>query len=78
MASFPAGHEVLTCAAAACLWVLVPRFRPLYLLIVFLAGLGLLVSDYHFVSDIRAGGLIGWMVGLFVARLGLPRAEALA
>lgn len=77
-ASFPSGHETLTCAVAACLWVLLPRFRPLYILGVFLVAVGLLVSDFHFVSDILAGCLAGWMVGLFAARLDLPKVEPLA
>jgi membrane-associated phospholipid phosphatase len=77
-ASFPSGHETLSCAVAACLWVLLPRFRPLYLLAVFLVALTLLLSDFHFVSDILAGCLVGWMVGLFAANVDLPKTEALA
>ncbi len=77
-ASFPSGHETLSCAVASCLWVLLPRFRPLYLLVVFLVALSLLLSDFHFVSDILAGCLVGWMVGLFAAKLDLPKVETLA
>jgi membrane-associated phospholipid phosphatase len=73
--AFPSGHETLTCAVAACLWVMLPRFRPLYVLTVVLVAVSLLVSDFHFVSDILAGCLVGWMVGLFVARLDLSQAE---
>ncbi len=72
-ASFPSGHETLACAVAACLWVLLPRFRPLYILGVFLVAVGLLVSDFHFVSDILAGCLAGWMVGSFAARVDLAK-----
>jgi membrane-associated phospholipid phosphatase len=75
-ASFPSGHETLTCAVAASLWVLLPRFRPLYLVVVFLVGLGLLAADFHFVSDIIAGCLVGWLVGLFVARVDLAKASS--
>jgi membrane-associated phospholipid phosphatase len=74
--SFPSGHETLTCAVAACLWVLVPRLRPFCVLMVVLVALGLLVADYHWLSDIFAGGLIGSLVGVFVARLELPPVPA--
>jgi membrane-associated phospholipid phosphatase len=71
-ASFPSGHETLTCAVAACLWVLVPRLRPLYVLVVLIVAIGLLVADYHWLSDILAGALVGALIGVFFARLELP------
>jgi membrane-associated phospholipid phosphatase len=67
--AFPSGHETLVCAVAACLWVAAPRLRPVYALAVVLVGLGLLGADYHWLSDVLAGGLLGWMTGLFAARL---------
>jgi membrane-associated phospholipid phosphatase len=38
-------------------------------------GVGLLGADYHFLSDVLAGGLLGWMIGLFAARLELPKSS---
>ncbi len=73
--SFPSGHETLTCAVAGCLWALLPRLRPLCLLMAFLVALGLLAADFHWLSDILAGGLLGWMVGLFVARIDLAKTD---
>jgi membrane-associated phospholipid phosphatase len=55
--------------------VLAPRFRPAYVVVILMVAVGLLVADFHFVSDILAGGVAGWMVGLFVARVDLPKAE---
>jgi membrane-associated phospholipid phosphatase len=71
--AFPSGHETVACAVAGCLWVLVPRLRPLWAALAFLVGLGLLVADYHWLSDILAGGLVGWMIGAFVAKVDLSR-----
>ncbi|WP_294541918.1 phosphatase PAP2 family protein [uncultured Rhodoblastus sp.] len=77
-ASFPSGHQTLTCAVAACLWVLAPRFRPAYVLVALTVAVSLLFADFHFVSDVLAGSLAGWMVGLFVARVDLTKAQPLA
>lgn len=74
--SFPSGHETLVCAVAGCLWVLTPSLRPLCVVAVLAVAIGLLGADYHWFSDVLAGGLVGWMVGLFAARLELPKAAA--
>lgn len=73
-AAFPSGHETVICAVAGCLWILAPRLRPLCALAVLAMAIGLLGADYHFLSDVLAGALLGWAVGLFVAKLELPRA----
>jgi membrane-associated phospholipid phosphatase len=67
--SFPSGHEAVVCAVAGCLWTLTPRLRPLCVVAVLAVGVGLLGADYHWVSDVLAGGLTGWLIGLFAARL---------
>jgi len=72
-ASFPSGHDLVVCAAAGCLWALLPRLRPLYVLAAVLVSVGLLVADFHWLSDMMAGGLIGWTIGLFVAKVDLPK-----
>ncbi|MDI9849354.1 phosphatase PAP2 family protein [Rhodoblastus sp. 17X3] len=71
--SFPSGHETLVCAVAGCLWVLTPRLRPLCVVAALAMAVGLLGADYHWLSDVLAGGLMGWMIGVFVAKLELPR-----
>jgi membrane-associated phospholipid phosphatase len=71
--SFPSGHETLVCAVAGCLWVLAPRLRPLSVTAVLAMAIGLLSADYHWLSDVLAGGLMGWLIGVFVAKLELPR-----
>ncbi len=73
--SFPSGHEAVVCAVAGCLWVLAPRLRPLGAVGALAVGVGLLGADYHWFSDVIGGGLLGWMLGLFAARLDLPKTK---
>jgi membrane-associated phospholipid phosphatase len=53
--------------------VLAPRLRPFCVVAVFAMAIGLLGADYHWLSDVLAGGLLGWLIGVFVAKLELPR-----
>jgi membrane-associated phospholipid phosphatase len=74
--AFPSGHETVVCAVAGCLWVLTPRLRPLCVVAAAAMAIGLLGANYHWLSDVLAGGLLGWMIGLFVAKLELPKPVA--
>lgn len=62
-ASFPSGHTTAVCAAAAVLWAAYPKLRPLWAFVVALVVIGLIGADYHFVSDIVAGGFLGASTG---------------
>lgn len=62
-ASFPSGHTAAVCALVSVLWIMVPKGRPLYALAVLAVVVGLLGADYHFLSDIIAGGFVGTTVG---------------
>ena len=68
-ASFPSGHTTVVCAAMSVYWICYPRLRPLYALVVAAVVVGLLGADFHFLSDIIAGGFLGastgWMTVLF-------------
>jgi membrane-associated phospholipid phosphatase len=78
-ASFPSGHTTAVCAVAGVLWFAYPRLRPLWVLAVLAVVIGLIGADYHFVSDILAGGFLGssagWMTVL-IAETG-PRRETI-
>ena len=72
-ASFPSGHTAAICAVLSVLWILYPKLRPLYALVVLAVAVGLIGADYHFLSDVIAGGFVGtstgWMtVALWQAR----------
>jgi membrane-associated phospholipid phosphatase len=62
-ASFPSGHAAAICAVMSVLWICYPRFRPLYALCVAAVVVGLIGADYHFLSDVIAGGFIGVWTG---------------
>jgi membrane-associated phospholipid phosphatase len=68
-ASFPSGHTTVVCALMSVYWLCYPRWRPIYGLVIAAVVVGLLGADFHFLSDIIAGGFlggsIGWMVVLF-------------
>jgi membrane-associated phospholipid phosphatase len=65
-ASFPSGHTAVTCAVISVLWIYYPAWRWLYVLAVLAVALGLIGANYHFVSDVIAGGFVGissgWML----------------
>ena len=64
-ASFPSGHMAVTSAVISILWRYYPAGRTLYAFAVFLAAVGLVGGNYHFLGDVIAGGFIGvssgWM-----------------
>ena len=75
-ASFPSGHTTVTCALISVLWLLYPRLRALYALVVLAVAVGLIGANYQFLSDIIAGGFrgtsTGWMtVAIWRARQGI-------
>ena len=67
--SFPSGHTVDIAAPAAVLARLAPRLRPLAAAAMVAVGTGLVVSDFHFVSDVLAGAYVGVVVGYGVMAL---------
>ena len=68
-ASFPSGHAASICAVMSVLWICYPRFRPLYVLCVAAVVVGLIGADYHFLSDVIAGGFIGVSTGWIAVAL---------
>jgi membrane-associated phospholipid phosphatase len=61
--SFPSGHTTAICAVVAVFWQRYPRYRPLYALLVTVVVTGLIGADFHFVSDVIAGGFVGASTG---------------
>jgi membrane-associated phospholipid phosphatase len=68
-ASFPSGHTTAVCAVVSVLWICYPRFRVLYVAAVGAVVIGLIGADFHFLSDIIAGGFIGTTTGWFAVLL---------
>jgi membrane-associated phospholipid phosphatase len=66
-ASFPSGHMTVVCTVMTVLWICYPAYRPVYAVCVAAVALGLVGANFHFVSDVIAGGFLG----LSVAWLGV-------
>jgi membrane-associated phospholipid phosphatase len=61
--SFPSGHMGASCAVLAVLWIWYPGLRWLYVFAGLAVGAGLVVADYHFLSDVIAGAFVGISTG---------------
>jgi membrane-associated phospholipid phosphatase len=62
-ASFPSGHTTAICAVMSVLWICYPRFRLLYAFCVAAVAIGLIGANFHFLSDVIAGGFLGTTTG---------------
>jgi membrane-associated phospholipid phosphatase len=63
--AFPSGHMTIACTIAAMAWHLWPKWRWLVLLATVIVGASLILTDYHFVGDVIAGGVLGWIGGVW-------------
>ncbi|MCB8873769.1 phosphatase PAP2 family protein [Acidisoma silvae] len=68
--SFPSGHTTAIAAVAGVLWWRLPHLRWLWALLVGLTAFGLVAGTVHFLGDVLAGGLLGFLTGR--ATLALP------
>jgi membrane-associated phospholipid phosphatase len=79
--SFPSGHMATTCAVLCVLWFWYPRLRWLFAIGGFAVGAGLVVTNYHFLSDVIAGAFLGISFGWIAATVwtggqrGIPSAN---
>jgi membrane-associated phospholipid phosphatase len=65
-ASFPSGHATAICTVMTVFWLCYPRFRPVYGLCIAATAVGLVGANFHFLSDVIAGGFLGAFVGWLV------------
>ena len=70
--SFPSGHACRVLAFAT-VWIIgMPRSRTVQILVVVLCVpmlVSLVAMDYHFVGDVIAGSVLGWMIATYAAHL---------
>ena len=59
---FPSGHIAVFAAFAAAVWIFYPKCRILSAVLLSVLAIALIVTDYHFVSDIIAGACLGLAV----------------
>src|ERR1700730_656193 len=57
-ASFPSGHMTAICVLMSILWLCYPKFRALYFICIVAVAVGLVGANYHFLSDVIAGGFL--------------------
>lgn len=67
--SFPSGHSALTFSAAAAIWIVFPRLRWLAVALILLTVVGQLGMNYHFVSDVVSGGMLGMLIAYCTASI---------
>ncbi|HEY4863229.1 MAG TPA: phosphatase PAP2 family protein [Xanthobacteraceae bacterium] len=76
-AAFPSGHMAAICFAMTVLWICYPRLRAAYAVAIAIVAIGLMGANYHFLSDVIAGGFLGVSIGCFAIALweagGYPR-----
>jgi membrane-associated phospholipid phosphatase len=61
--AFPSGHALSTFALAAACWHSTPRWRvPMLIIATSITG-AMVACNYHWLSDVIAGGILGWSVG---------------
>ena len=59
---FPSGHMTVFTTLAVVLCYIYPRYGKLYLMAVALLGVALIVTNYHFLSDVIFGAYLGLLI----------------
>ena len=68
--AFPSGHTTAIAAAAGAAWCLWPKHRRLGVPLALAVAIGLLGANYHWLSDILAGAIVGVTTGVVAAKVG--------
>jgi membrane-associated phospholipid phosphatase len=64
--AFPSGHMASVCALAGVLWATYPRLRRFYAGGAAAMATALVAGDFHFLSDVLAGGFLGVTVAFLI------------
>lgn len=59
--SFPSAQAAIAAAICSCMMFRYPSFRPLALALMVLIGLSRVVIERHWISDVVAGWVVGWL-----------------
>lgn len=74
--SFPSGHAARIMGFAWVWWLSIPRSRILICAVCPFMLVSLVAMNYHFVSDVIAGSVLGGIVAAYAVALGGLRADA--
>jgi membrane-associated phospholipid phosphatase len=69
LGSFPSGHTTRIFGFATVWWLAIPRSRWLWMIICPPMLFSLVAMNYHFVSDVIAGGFLGAIVATYFAHI---------
>ena len=67
--SFPSGHTDQATSILSVLWIFYPRWRWVYVGAIFLLAFALMLGEWHFLSDIIAGGFVGTVSGVMLTEI---------
>jgi membrane-associated phospholipid phosphatase len=67
--SFPSGTAAISSAIASVLWIAWPRSRAIGALIIVFLCVAVIVTNYHWVSDVVAGVFLGASIGWMTVHL---------
>ncbi len=62
---FPSGHMTVITALGTAILLYYPKFRRPVIIVLFLLAASLIITDYHFLSDIIAGTYLGYISTYF-------------
>jgi membrane-associated phospholipid phosphatase len=67
--AFPWGTAAISIAIVSVIWIMTPRWRAIAVLTALLLSVAVVVSNYHWLSDVIAGAFLGASVGWSRVRL---------
>ena len=62
-ASFPSAHTMSAFALSGALAAMYPKGRPVFFAAAAVCGLTRILDNQHYLSDVMAGGVLGWWMG---------------
>ena len=68
-ASFPSGHAAVVFSVLSILWLSYPRWQFWYAMFGVAVCVGLVALNFHFVSDVIAGAMLGSITGVWMTQL---------
>jgi membrane-associated phospholipid phosphatase len=71
--SFPSGHSARIVGFFSVFWLAMPRGRWLYAIVALPMLIALIAMNYHFVSDVIAGSVLGAIIGVWGTRISLTK-----